>query len=59
METITDMDALDILRLNVEEFELENVDVVECDVKNISVKNKFDTVVMNPPFGTKHNKVKP
>jgi len=51
-----DMDALDILRLNVEEFELENVDVVECDVKNISVKNKFDTVVMNPPFGTKHNK---
>ena len=28
------------------------------DVKNIGPgwENRFDTVVMNPPFGTKHNK---
>jgi len=51
-----DMDALDILKENVAEFELENLDVVQCDVRSIEMRLKFDTVVMNPPFGTKHNK---
>ncbi|TRY92812.1 hypothetical protein DNTS_024878, partial [Danionella cerebrum] len=52
-----DEDALDIFKRNIEEFELANIDVVQCDVGSIgsSCAKKFDTVIMNPPFGTKHN----
>lgn len=52
-----DEDALEIFKRNVEEFELHNVDVVQCDVCAIGslYDKKFDTVIMNPPFGTKHN----
>jgi len=34
--------------------------VVQCDVCSIgsSYGKKFDTVIMNPPFGTKHNQGK-
>lgn len=41
--------------------ELPGIDAVNCDVvidlSNESTKwrKKFDTVLMNPPFGTKHN----
>jgi len=51
---------LDIFKGNVEEFELSNIDVVQCDVCSIgsSYGKKFDTVIMNPPFGTKHNQGK-
>jgi len=53
-----DGDALELFQQNVAEFEIDNVDIVQCDVKNVSdvCAAKFDTVVMNPPFGTKHNK---
>ncbi|KAG5283662.1 hypothetical protein AALO_G00044570 [Alosa alosa] len=53
-----DEDAVDIFKGNVEEFELSNMDVVQCDVcslETMSFAKKFDTVIMNPPFGTKHN----
>ncbi|KAM9486182.1 rRNA N(6)-adenosine-methyltransferase METTL5 isoform 1-T2 [Clarias gariepinus] len=52
-----DSDALDIFKGNVEEFELPNIDMVQCDVCSVEslYTNKFDTVIMNPPFGTKHN----
>lgn len=49
---------MDIFKGNVEEFELPNLDVVQCDVCSLetaSFAKKFDTVIMNPPFGTKHN----
>ena len=53
-----DEDALEIFNRNVEEFELTNVDMVQCDVCSLSNKmsKSFDTVIMNPPFGTKNNK---
>jgi len=53
-----DMDALQLLNSNIEDFEVDNIDCVNIDVKNIGEGwNKlFDTVIMNPPFGTKHNK---
>ena len=40
------------------DFEMDNLDLINMDVKNIGEgwENKFDTVIMNPPFGTKHNK---
>ncbi|XP_066497236.1 rRNA N6-adenosine-methyltransferase METTL5 [Hoplias malabaricus] len=52
-----DSDALDIFKRNVEEFELPNIDMVRSDICSIGslYENKFDTVIMNPPFGTKHN----
>ncbi|XP_058520592.1 rRNA N6-adenosine-methyltransferase METTL5 isoform X2 [Ochotona princeps] len=55
-----DEDALEIFNRNVEEFELANVDMVQCDVCTLSnrMPKSFDTVIMNPPFGTKKNKGK-
>jgi rRNA N6-adenosine-methyltransferase METTL5 len=56
-----DADALSIARNNVDEMEIFNVDFVQCDVLSdlasaeSSWHGVFDTVVMNPPFGTKKN----
>jgi len=54
-----DQEALEIARTNVDYCELNNIDFLQCDVKTLPrILNgqKFDTVVMNPPFGTKNNK---
>jgi len=53
-----DPDALDLVNENKDDFEVDNIDCVNIDIKNIGEgwKDCFDTVVMNPPFGTKHNK---
>lgn len=53
-----DPDALATFQQNLEEFEMEQVDLVMCDVARLGGewRGKVDTVVMNPPFGTKHNK---
>lgn len=54
-----DPDAIDIFRGNVTEMELPSVDCVQCDVlKDLGSSrfvNNFDTVILNPPFGTKNN----
>ncbi|CAG9833870.1 unnamed protein product [Diabrotica balteata] len=53
-----DEDAINICQENIEDHELSNIDIVQCDVlKGISSRfyKSFDTVLMNPPFGTKHN----
>ncbi|XP_053554394.1 rRNA N6-adenosine-methyltransferase METTL5 isoform X2 [Bombina bombina] len=54
-----DEDALEIFKTNAEEFELTNIDMIQCDIcslpSNVFTKS-VDTVIMNPPFGTKHNK---
>ena len=47
---------------NLREAEVDAcVDLVQCDVLDFLVKpsrwtNSFDTVLINPPFGTKHNR---
>ncbi|NXL29183.1 METL5 protein, partial [Glaucidium brasilianum] len=53
-----DADALEIFNSNIEDFELTNINMVQCDVSSLSdsMSETFDTVIMNPPFGTKHNK---
>ena len=54
-----DLDAIETCKENVSEFEIENIDIVQDDVTtdvSPQMVKKFDTVVMNPPFGTKHNK---
>ncbi len=56
-----DDDALEIGRTNLDDFDIDFADFVRCDIlklaeeENFRLKKKFDTVVMNPPFGTKHN----
>lgn len=56
-----DEDALDILRENRNDFEMDgNIDMILADITDVNslekMHKKFDTVIMNPPFGTKHNK---
>ena len=58
-----DSDALDIARCNAENFEIENVDFIQLDLTKDPLQlrrglesNLVDTVIMNPPFGTKNNK---
>lgn len=55
-----DPEALETCRSNAEEFEVDNLELVKCDVSRLSEESmglgkKFDTVVLNPPFGTKRN----
>ncbi|GFN91057.1 methyltransferase-like protein 5 [Plakobranchus ocellatus] len=58
-----DEDALSVCANNLEEFEMTNVDLLKANVRHLArcselasrLQGKFDTVVMNPPFGTKHN----
>ena len=51
-----DPDALEIAKQNFESFDIENYDLVLSDVLKLDCNPVFDTVLMNPPFGTKHNK---
>ena len=56
-----DDDALNVCKENFDDFKVYFSDVVHCDVTGLSderfigLHKKFDVVVMNPPFGTKHN----
>jgi len=53
-----DPDALDTCQQNLEAFDIDNVDLVNGNVTDADMilRQKFEVVVMNPPFGTKHNK---
>lgn len=52
-----DKNAIDTLNKNLNAFDIEDVIVHQLDVFNIrndsSLCSSFDTVIMNPPFGTK------
>ncbi|XP_058837754.1 rRNA N6-adenosine-methyltransferase METTL5 [Topomyia yanbarensis] len=53
-----DSEAIEIFKNNIKGFEIENVDCVQWDVlykESLNLERKFDTVLMNPPFGTKQN----
>ncbi|ORX50741.1 methyltransferase like 5 [Piromyces finnis] len=51
-----DDSALEICRENMEGFEIENMDLINVDVETLTLRDKVDTVFMNPPFGTKTHK---
>ena len=55
-----DEDALVTCSQNATEFELDsNIDLIQCDLTSVPEEiwaKKFDTIIMNPPFGTKRNK---
>jgi len=48
-----DADALAIAQKNIDELELTGIDLIQCDVDSFRFSGKVDTVIMNPPFGTK------
>ena len=54
-----DADALELAKQNLDESGVERVELVQCDIANIDSMivraDLFDTVIMNPPFGTKNN----
>jgi predicted RNA methylase len=60
-----DSDALSICRKNFDFFDLYDtsaVDFLQMDIKqlnkyNFNFENYFDTLIMNPPFGTKNQKL--
>ncbi|ELQ76253.1 putative RNA methylase [Trachipleistophora hominis] len=47
-----DRDALEICRTNMLMVD-KHVDLINCDFQNLRLNTKFDTCVMNPPFGMK------
>lgn len=53
-----DSDVLEECQANISQFEINNIDLINCDcerlLNNKSLNGKFDTVVTNPPFGTKN-----
>ncbi len=54
-----DADAIEIAESNRDDFEIDNLDFLQFDLVQdcLPIRNKsIDTVIMNPPFGTKNNK---
>ncbi|XP_020264152.1 methyltransferase-like protein 5 [Asparagus officinalis] len=48
-----DPQSLEIASLNAENLEVD-IDLIQCDIKDIEWRGLFvDTIVMNPPFGTR------
>ncbi|PRQ46646.1 putative methyltransferase small domain, S-adenosyl-L-methionine-dependent methyltransferase [Rosa chinensis] len=48
-----DPESLELASLNAEELELD-IDYVQCNIKNLGWRAEVvDTIVMNPPFGTR------
>lgn len=54
-----DSEAIGTFRTNTQEMDIDAIDVVQLDVVNDLDTQRFagafDTVVLNPPFGTKNN----
>ncbi|KAI8889386.1 methyltransferase-like protein 5-like protein [Backusella circina FSU 941] len=53
-----DPDAIEIAKSNCEQFDIE-MDFINTDLTRAELdgfKGKLDTIIMNPPFGTKNNK---
>lgn len=49
-----DEEALDTAWVNLKKMEIENVDLAMMDIQSLNLNNRLDTVVMNPPFGTRN-----
>ena len=58
-----DPEAVEICQTNINDYDIDNVttqvkDVREFDPGDAAVYDQVDTVIMNPPFGTKDNEGK-
>lgn len=50
-----DSNAIEVLKENCKMFELDNIELINCDINNVNLE--CDTVFMNPPFGTRNKGV--
>mmetsp|Transcript_7230 Transcript_7230/g.12018 ORF Transcript_7230/g.12018 Transcript_7230/m.12018 type:complete len:170 (-) Transcript_7230:58-567(-) len=50
-----DEEALDNAWVNARKLEITDIDFVQADVQSLKLNYDFDTVVMNPPFGTRNS----
>ena len=49
-----DQDALDNAWVNCRKMEIFDIDLVQMDLLSVKLAHSFDTVVSNPPFGTRN-----
>ena len=49
-----DQDALDTCWVNLRKLDITNIDLIHTSIPSLQLTQKFDTVVMNPPFGTRN-----
>ena len=49
-----DLEAVEDACVNIQKMELDVIDIVQMDICSLVLKHRFDTVVMNPPFGTRN-----
>jgi rRNA N6-adenosine-methyltransferase METTL5 len=51
-----DQEALDTAWVNINKLEITNIDLTLIDIQSLTLAPgfKFDTVIMNPPFGTRN-----
>ena len=51
-----DQEALDTAWVNINKLEITNIDLVQLDIQSLQLAPgmRFDTVIMNPPFGTRN-----
>ena len=52
-----DQEALDLASINFASLDVHGIDLVQVDVQSLSLTSDFDTVLMNPPFGTRNSGV--
>ena len=52
-----DQEALDLASINFATLDVHDIDLVQVDVQSLSLTSDFDTVLMNPPFGTRNSGV--
>jgi predicted RNA methylase len=50
-----DEQALETAWVNLKKMEIDNVDLAMMDVQSLNLNSRLDTVVMNPPFGTRNS----
>ena len=51
-----DDSAISDFTYNITEFEIDNIEMIQCNVRDDLFSGfTCDTVIMNPPFGTKNN----
>jgi predicted RNA methylase len=49
-----DSDALDDACVNFQQQDIDDIDLVQLDICSARISHSFDTIVMNPPFGTRN-----
>eukprot|EP00607_Mallomonas_marina_P001716 CAMPEP_0182436940 /NCGR_PEP_ID=MMETSP1167-20130531/84562_1 /TAXON_ID=2988 /ORGANISM="Mallomonas Sp, Strain CCMP3275" /LENGTH=166 /DNA_ID=CAMNT_0024629649 /DNA_START=173 /DNA_END=670 /DNA_ORIENTATION=+ len=50
-----DPEALDEAWVNIKKLSISEIDLIQADIQHMSFATEFDTVVMNPPFGTRNS----